>query len=362
MSCLKRILVVGLLGALLAAGAGYGAWVWAQQRLATPYADHEGTVELTVEPGMGATRILERLRAHGVIRDTWLARRYLIHVLDDPPLQAGEYRFEGPLTTPEALDKLIRGEVVTYPATVIEGLTLEETAAALDAAGFGPRAALIDEMRDPSRIRDLDPRAENLEGYLFPDTYRFARTTTPAEVVDALVANFRRRFGDGFAARGIARPDTDKAAETPHARTLRDVVILASIVEKEVLRDEERPIVAGVYANRLRRGIALYADPTVIFAKKLEGTWDGNLRRPDLRMKSPYNTYVHGGLPPGPIASPGAASLEAARAPADVPYLYFVSRNDGTHVFARTLAEHNRNVDRWQRRYWRERWAAQKKR
>ena len=360
MRWLRRLIVAGLIGAVLIAGAAYGAWLWAQDRLETPYGGHQGTVEMTIEPGIGATRILERLTEKDVIRDTWLARRYLIHVLEDPPLQAGEYRFEGAMTTPQVLDKLIRGDVVTYPATVIEGLTLEETADALDAAGFGPRDALIEEMRDPSRILDLDPQATNLEGYLFPDTYRFARTATPADVVDAMVANFRRRFGASFAERGIEQPE--KQAKTPHARTLRDVVILASIVEKESLLDEERPVVAGVYANRLRRGIALYADPTVIFAKKLDGTWDGNLRRPDLKMDSPYNTYVYGGLPPGPIASPGIASLEAARAPADVPYLYFVSRNDGTHVFARTLKEHNQNVDRWQRRYWRERWAAEKKR
>ncbi len=365
MRLIRRLVLAGLIVTIVAAATIAGAWIWAQKRLETRFLAHQGSVELTVDAGMGATRILERLAESGVIRDTWLARLYLVHVLKDPPLQAGEYRFEGAATTAEVLDKLIRGAVVTYPATVIEGLTLEETADALDAAGFGPRDDLIAEMRKPARIRDLDPEAENLEGYLFPDTYRFARTATPAQVVDALVTNFRRRFGDRFAARGIETPTATKPgtkAATVHAHSLRDVVILASIVEKESLLDDERPLVAGVYANRLRRGIALYADPTVIFAKKLDGTWNGNLRRADLKMDSPYNTYVYGGLPPGPIASPGAASLEAARAPADVSYLYFVSRNDGSHVFSDTLAEHNRNVDRWQRRYWRERWAAEKKR
>ena len=140
----------------------------------------------------------------------------------------------------------------------------------------------------------------------------------------------------------------------------RDLVILASIVEKEALLDEERPTIAGVFANRLRRGMKLDADPTVIYAVKLRGDWDGNLRKGDLSYDSPYNTYVRAGLPPGPICSPGLASLLAAAAPAEVPYFYFVSRNDGSHVFASTLREHNRNVDRWQRQYWRERWARER--
>lgn len=145
------------------------------------------------------------------------------------------------------------------------------------------------------------------------------------------------------------------------ARTPRQIVILASVIEKEARLDEERAVIAGVYANRLQRGIALYADPTVIYALKLEGRWDGNIRRADLKIDSPYNTYLHPGLPPGPIASPGLASLLASAVPAEVPYLYFVSRNDGSHVFATTLAEHNRNVHQWQKVYWQKRWAEERK-
>jgi UPF0755 protein len=141
---------------------------------------------------------------------------------------------------------------------------------------------------------------------------------------------------------------------------VREIVTLASIVEKEAQLDGERATIAGVYSNRLRRGIALYADPTVIFALKLYGRWDGNIRKSDLAMDSPYNTYLYPGLPPGPICSPSVRSLVAAAEPADVPYLYFVSRNDGSHVFAATLGEHNRNVEKWQRRYWRERWAKER--
>jgi UPF0755 protein len=149
--------------------------------------------------------------------------------------------------------------------------------------------------------------------------------------------------------------------DEPARPSVRDIVTLASVVEKEARVEDERPLIAAVYTNRLERGMGLYADPTVIYALKRAGRWDGNIRREDLRIDSPYNTYRHAGLPPGPIASPGLASLLAAAAPADVPYLYFVSRNDGTHAFARTLAEHGVNVERWQRRYWRERRAAQRR-
>ncbi len=199
-------------------------------------------------------------------------------------------------------------------------------------------------MRSPARILDLDPDAADLEGYLFPDTYSFARGAGEDQIVDLMVSTFRRNWEEVLAARSDVEPDP------------RELVTLASIVEKEALLDDERPLIAGVYRNRLRRGIALYADPTVIYALKLRGTWDGNLRRPDLELDSPYNTYRYPGLPPGPICSPGLASLLAAADPAQTDYLYFVSRNDGTHVFASTLREHNRNVERWQRRYWRERW------
>ncbi|MEZ5331758.1 MAG: endolytic transglycosylase MltG [Thermoanaerobaculia bacterium] len=189
-----------------------------------------------------------------------------------------------------------------------------------------------------SRSRSRRPR-----GYLFPDTYHFAAKTAETEIVAKMVATFRQHW------------DTVRAGSTDAGADPRRTVILASIVEKEAFLDEERPTIAGVYAHRLRRGIALYADPTIIYALKRAGTWDGDLRRRDLAMESPYNTYRRPGLPPGPICSPGLSSLRAAADPPDVPYLYFVSRNDGSHVFASTLAEHNRNVDRWQRRYWRER-------
>ncbi|HLE85427.1 MAG TPA: endolytic transglycosylase MltG, partial [Thermoanaerobaculia bacterium] len=337
---------------------------------------------------------------------------------------AGEYRFALPMTPRQVLDKLVRGDVVLHRVTVVEGLTLEETAEALAGAGFGERDSFLAAMRDPAPIADLDPAAETLEGYLFPETYSFQRGTTEREIVTKLAETFRRRFEEDVrplaegrlvvaegeveppprslasarddqarasrddrgrtpedepAARAPATdseepneqtpaspPDVPKRPVEPEGSrerrrlTVRELVTLASIVEKEAKVEDERRLIAAVYANRLALGMGLYADPTIIYALKAAGTWDGNLTREHLALDSPYNTYRHAGLPPGPIASPGAGSLRAAADPADVPYLYFVSRNDGSHVFARTLAEHNDNVRRWQKEYWRKRWAEER--
>lgn len=326
---------------------GYHSW----NLIHSPFKGYETDhVQLEIRRGSDARTILDRLDHEGVVASSDLARYFLVYQLGDAPLQAGEYRFEGPLTTPEVLDQLIQGRVVTYPVTIVEGLTLTETASELSVSGFGSREIFESEMQSPRLIADLDPKATNLEGYLFPDTYSFTKGTPEAEIVTTMVENFRRRFE---VAVSPLRDATDE-------RSVRNVVILASIVEKEARLDDERSLIAGVYFNRLNRGIALYADPTIIYALKLLGRWDGNLRRVDLKLDSPYNTYVHPGLTPGPIASPGLASLQAAAQPARVPYLYFVSRNDGSHVFAKTLAEHNRNVYQWQKLYWKQRWAKEK--
>ena len=337
---------VVLLVATAAFAGGAAAWGW--KRLNEPFRGYRGAdLEIAIESGAGGREILEQLETELVIRDAWLARLYLIHALEDPPLKAGEYVFRRPMSTPEVLAKLARGEVSTHSATIVEGLTLEETAEALNQAGFGEVDGFLQTMRDPGRIADLDADAETLEGYLFPDTYFFARGTTEAEIVDTLVETFRNRL--------------EQVRGRSAVQETRDLVTLASIIEKEAQLADERALVGGVFTNRLQRGIPLAADPTVIFALKLEGRWDGNIRRPDLELESPYNTYVHVGLPPGPICSPGLASLQAAAVPADTNDLYFVSRNDGSHVFSQTLAEHNRNVELWQREYWRKRRAQERR-
>lgn len=342
----RLTLVLVLVGALAVGAGGYYAW----QQIHLPHQGYEGEQILDVAPGTSASRILQQLGERGIVLDARLARAYLIYYLKDPSLQAGEYRFDEPLTTPEVLDRLIRGQVVTYPMTLIEGLTLDEAAEAIAAAGFGDAEILRREMQRADLVQDLDPLAEDLEGYLYPDTYHFASGVTEPEIIEALVRNFRQRF------ERQVQPSLGS-----YDGTVRDLVTLASIIEKEARFDDERALISSVYNNRLRIGMALYADPTVIYHFKREGTWDGNLRRPDLKVDSPYNTYVYPGLPPGPICSPSALSMEAAANPAETSYLYFVSRNDGSHVFAESLSEHNRNVYVWQKQYWRKKWAEERK-
>ena len=365
MAALLRSLV-----ALLLIGAVVGALTlaFARSALQEPFQAFPGSqIVVTIPSGASVRQGLRLLEDKGVIADQRWARLYWRFTLENPVLIAGEYLFRGPAATPEVLAKVTRGEVLTHRVTLLEGLTFDEIARHLSNKGFGSYEAFLSEMNSPLRIRDLDENATDLEGYLFPDTYAFARGTSESQIVDTLVKASRARFlearsmastgGSIWTTGAMGAMGAGEASTDGLALTLRELVILASIVEKEALLDRERPIIAGVYANRLRRGMGLYADPTIIYALKRLGTWDGNLRRRDLEMDSPYNTYRSVGLPPGPICSPGLASLAAAMAPADVPYLYFVSRNDGSHVFARTLAEHNRNVYQWQKLYWRQRWA-----
>ncbi len=338
---LLRLAAVLAALALVALGAA-GALVYALSR---PYQGYPGTeTTVLITPGSGVHHILAQLEAAGVLRDARFARLLLDYRMGRPTLRAGEYRFQGKLTPSAVLARLVKGDVVLHSATIPEGLDVEEIADRLAQAGLGDHGRLLAAMRDPAPIRDLDSQAPDLEGYLFPETYAFARGTPETEIVATMVRTFRQRFD------AEVRPLLDPAA--PPA--LRRLVTLASIVEAEARRDDERPVIAGVYANRLRLGMGLYADPTVVYALRRQGRYDGTIHKADLEIDDPYNTYRVPGLPPGPICSPGAKSLQAAAQPASVPYLYFVSRNDGSHAFAATLAEHNRNVEVFQKRFRRE--------
>jgi UPF0755 protein len=208
--------------------------------------------------------------------------------------------------------------------------------------GFGRATDFTAAARDVSAIKALDPAAPDLEGYLFPETYALPRGVPASRLIATMVDRFLAIYTD----------DLRQSAEAQGLAT-RQVVTLASLVEKETGKAEERPLVAAVYRNRMKIGMGMQADPTVVYALQKAGRYDGNIRREDLQFDSPYNTYKYAGLPPGPIASPGKASLEAALAPAEVPYIYFVSRNDGSHVFAETLAQHNANVHEYQVLYFR---------
>jgi UPF0755 protein len=327
------LIVLAIIGTGVAAGM---AWT----RLQTPYKGYEGTEQFVQIPtGAGAAAIRQRLVDAGVVRDALSLRLALRWTGTSRDLQAGEYRFERPMTPVEVVDKIARGDVYGQRITFREGLTVREMAAIYEMHGLGRARDFIAASRNTALIKDLDPAASDLEGYLFPDTYTVGRTADAGRLIEMMVGGFKSAFPSGFQATG----DPPLSA--------RQIVTLASLVEKETGKPEERPLVAAVYRNRLRMGMPMQADPTVVYALMKTGKYDGNIRKEDLSMNSPYNTYRFPGLPPGPIASPGQASLEAALHPADVDYLFFVSRNDGSHAFATTLAEHNRNVQEFQVRY-----------
>lgn len=320
--------------AVIAAGG------WTYLTLERPYKGYEGAEQYVEIPtGTGTLSMGKRLADAGVIRSAHLFRSAVWMRGAGRRLQAGEYRFDRPMTPTEVVDKIARGDVYVRAITFREGLHIREMAALFESAGFGTAAEFIAAAKNAQLVTDIDPVARDLEGYLFPDTYTLQRRTTAEQLVDRMVQRFRKTLTPELQNQAAAR-----------GLSVRELVTLASLVEKETGKPEERPIVAGVYTNRLRIKMGLQCDPTVIYALILSGRYDGNIRRDDLQIDSPYNTYRYSGLPPGPIAAPGEASLTAAANPADVPYLYFVSRNDGSHVFATTLEEHNRNVNEFQRR------------
>lgn len=324
--------------AALAAAAGL-----VYLRIHAPYRGYAGAEQFVdIPPGSSTRGIGDRLVAAGVVRDRFTFRAALAVSRKARVLKAGEYRFDRPMSPVDVIDKIARGDVYVIAITFPEGLTAADMAAIAAMHGVGPPAAFIAAASDPAPIRGVDPFAPTLEGYLFPDTYLVGRHTDAHTLVRLMVERFSRAL----------TPEMRRAAEE-RGLSIHQLVTLASLVEKETGRADERPLVAAVYLNRFRIGMALQCDPTVIYALQREGRYTGNLRREDLQFDSPYNTYRYPGLPPGPIASPGRASLEAVLHPADVPYLYFVSRNDGSHEFADSLDAHNRNVRKYQLEYFR---------
>jgi UPF0755 protein len=334
---LKRLLIWLFIIAVAVVGAIAARIAIAETRPYKGYADSEQFVE--IPQGSGPASIAKRLVDAGIIRDTLGFRFEITRSGVGRRLQAGEYRFDSPMTVQEVVAKIARGDVYLVPITFREGLTIREVAALFEAKGLGTAAEFLAVASDGQLIRDVDPAAHDLEGYLFPDTYATVRHTTAGDLVPRMVSSFEKAL----------TPDI-RAAATARGLSVRALVTLASIVEKETGKPEERPLVAAVYSKRLRIGMPLQCDPTVIYALQRADRYHGNLTHENMQIDSPYNTYRYAGLPPGPIANPGRASLEAAAHPADVPYLYFVARGDGSHVFASSLEEHNRNVDEYQRR------------
>jgi UPF0755 protein len=256
------------------------------------------------------------------------------------PLQAGEYYFDQPVNSREVFWKIAHGRIFVRTVLIPEGWTMYDIAAQIEQQNICSRQQFIAAAHNTSLISDLDPQAQSLEGFLFPSTYEFTRHSTCEQVVKRMVQNFRAVWES---------IDAQTSSASSLGFTAEQIVTLASLVERETPNGDERPLVAGVFYNRLRMNIPLQCDPTVQYALALTGQPEKDVRAEDLRIDSPYNTYEHPGLPPGPIANPGEASLRAALSPAQTDYLYFVANNQGGHFFSRTLAEHNRNVARLRR-------------
>lgn len=292
--------------------------------------DQQKLVQL--KPGSSARHIAAELKKAGIIHSQYafLAWHY---THGHKTLKAGEYAFDHPARLGEVYKRLVRGDIYVHFVVIPEGFNVFEIGHALEDAGLGRHEDFLRVARtDTSLIRDLDPQAPSLEGYLFPDTYRFTRTQSMHDIAAVMVHRFRQA-----------------ANEIGLHQDFHSIVTMASIVEKETAVETERPEVASVFYNRLKRHMTLSTDPTVIYAALLDGRYRGAIYRSDLQYDSAYNTYKHTGLPPGPISNPGKASLLAAMSPSTTNYLYFVSDNQGHHRFSTTIQEHDRNVAAYRR-------------
>lgn len=317
---MKRLLAFTLL-------MGIAGVLWLAVSVFLPAGPHEQRF-LTVKSGASMRQVARDLEAQGLVRNALALR--ILHYFEKRTVKAGEYAFDHPASALEVYDRLARGDVYFHPVVIPEGFNVFDIARALDEAHICPEKEFLElALHTHDLVSDLDPQARSLEGFLFPDTYNFGRSQTPREIAAEMVRRFRK---EAAALNLAGRPD------------LHRVVTLASIVEKETSIPAERPLVAGVFENRIKSNIGLATDPSVIYASLLAGKFDGTIRQSDLALDSPYNTYRYRGLPPGPIANPGYEALQAALHPTTSAYLYFVANNKGGHNFAKTLEGHNRNV------------------
>ncbi len=329
LGCLGRLFLIAVVLVLVAGAGVYFS-------LMQPYRGFEGETFIEIEHGTGTRGIAEQLAGKGVIQYPWqflLVRAFRSHVA----LQAGEYRFNAPASVWTVYDRIGRGDVFYYELTVPEGSNMFDISSLVEQLGLLSRNDFLTAARDPKLIHDLAPQAPTLEGYLFPSTYRLTRHMTAIQVCRLMTDTFRKHWQQ------LPKPD--------RPATVHDIVTLASLVEKETALPDERPTVASVYLNRLQTGMPLDCDPTTIYAALTENRYRGTIYKSDLNSDNPYNTYKHAGLPPGPIANPGVASLRAAIQPATTQYLYFVAKPDGSggHQFSTTMAEHEKAVQAYRR-------------
>jgi len=333
---MKTLAVLLLILVLAAAAAGGYLWYSMQKPYGTMTA--EG-VYVTIPHGASRRTAGRLLEEAGVLR-SGLAFEIYARRHPKRTLVAGDYFFDHPVSGKDVFWKLADGEVFVQPFTVKEGETIFDIAHDLEAAKYMTAEAFLKAAQDPSPIKDLFPDARSLEGFLYPATYNLPHHATAVDLTGMMVKKFRE---------AVTRLAPNGLKNAEGAESLGSVVTMASLVERETPKPGERPVVAGVFTNRLEKNMPLQCDPTVIYALQLDGNYRGTLTSRDLRMDSPYNTYVYKGLPPGPIGNPGEVALEAALHPAQTTYLYFVANTQGGHFFSSTLAEHNKNVARYHR-------------
>jgi UPF0755 protein len=330
---MKKTILIGVFVLSIFAG-GIGLFLYGYGTAPSGAADVSATV--WVKPGQSFAETVTQLQEAGLVQHPvkfrWLA--YLKG--DERRIRAGEYVLAGSMSPLTILDTLVRGKGVLHKVVIPEGANIFQIGQILERAGLVVEEAFIKAASDPDFTRALGVADKTFEGYLFPETYYFSKGASARDIIEKMVAQFRSVFTPAWAERACAM-----------GRTVHEVVTLASIVEKETAKPEERPVIAAVFLNRLKQRMRLESDPTVIYGIK---DFDGNLTRKDLGILTPYNTYKIAGLPPGPIANPGRASIEAVLYPSQEPYLYFVSKNDGSHHFSLTLSEHMRMVRRYQQR------------
>jgi UPF0755 protein len=328
----KNVVLVMLFLLAVFSAFSWGLWSY----LNKPPAGGTGIRYVEIPPGTSFKQVSERLEKEGVIVGS--ARFRLLAKLKgvEKEIKAGDYRFHTVMTPSGVLDKLVKGEYRAHKVTIPEGFSILQIADLLEKEGLVEKKKILERASDAEFVHSLGIKSSSLEGFLFPDTYLLRKGMEEEHVLKKMVARFNEKFKDQYLTRA-------------HELNLdrKEVVTLASIVEKETSDPSERPLIAAVFHNRLKRGMMLQSDPTVIYGMK---NFNGNITKKDLNTKNPFNTYLVRGLPPQPIANPGEASIKAVLFPSSAKYLYFVSKNDGTHQFSTTLKEHNRAVDKYQRK------------
>ena len=302
-----------------------------------PLRETEVVKIINIPPGTCLNKLSSLLCSEGIIRSKHIFSLLVRLKKADIKIKAGEYQFSNRMFPAEILSKLIRGEQVKYTVIIPEGLSITQIANLYEKVGLANKDKFIRLANDPQFVASLGMEGNTLEGYLFPDTYRFTRYIGEKNIIRCMVQRFKKVYGEEF-----------KKREQELNLSQKEVIIIASLIEKETSCPQERPIISAVFHNRLRLNMPLQCDPTVIFGLN---NFNGNLTKEDLKTPTPYNTYLISGLPPTPIANPGLASIKAALYPADVDYLYFVSKNDGTHYFSSTLKEHNQAVYTYQKKW-----------